>query len=115
MSYATRVNVLVLIRQQMSAGSATRWADSVLYAYLLEAEKRIVGGHPEAQYIDRVENVAPVLLTAASTVFTISDDWETALADYTLGQCFKEDADDTYSAQRAGIHLNDFAKAMANQ
>lgn len=112
MTYLNRADVLGELRDQISDATAVRWSNTSLYRYLLDGEREIISRHPESQYVDRVENVDPVLLTDASTDLTISDQWTTALVHYAAYRTFGEDSDDVANMNLAAFHKNQFEIAM---
>lgn len=91
-----------------------RWPDTgPMLRYLNAARREVVRRHPEAQYVDRVENPALVDLAATTESLGILDLFQNPLAFYVAAMVLLEDADDTANKAKAGDFLVLFEKEMA--
>jgi hypothetical protein len=108
-------DVLTEIRDAINDSSSVRWSDAMLRAFMFSGELDIVGRHPEAQYITRVANSAPSLLTSNSSAFTLADDFRSALIHYVAYRALQGDSDDANNAALASIHYKQYLAAMGDQ
>jgi hypothetical protein len=82
------------IRDAISDNAEIRWSDTVLRSFAFSWEMDLVGRHPEAQYRVRVSNPTPVLLTANTQEFTVSDDYRESLIHFCAFKALGGDSDD---------------------
>lgn len=87
-------DILPEIRSKISDESSVRWTDSVLRTYMYSGEIRIVNDDPESQYIVRVRNSTPTLLTSNTDSFTIDGSYRNEIINYVAAQVLAEDDED---------------------
>ena len=102
------------VRDALNDANATRWTNAKLYRYLFAAEQYTSGNHPECQYSDKVENPAPVLLTALTDYTTISITHYPALVAYIVSRCFGEDSDDSGSMKQSAFWMQQYREFLGD-
>jgi len=108
----TQVRGLVKDDVADSAGNY-RWADTgPMLRYLNAARREAVRRHPEAQYVDRVENPALVDMVATTELLGILDTFQNSLAFYVAAMLMFEDADDSANKAKGADFLALFEKEM---
>lgn len=115
MSKATAGDVISGARLALNDPSAVRWTNAVLFGYILAAEQRMSGDHPECQYDTKVENPEPVLLTQLTDSTTIVFGYLSSLIHYVAYRCFLEDSDDAANQKLAMNHLQLYKDNMGDK
>ena len=111
----TPSDILTEIRDAISDTASVRWTDALLRAFMFSAELEIVGRHPESQYIVRVANPAPALLTDNDQSFTLTDDCRQAMIHYVAYLALSGDSDDANNLNLAVVHKKQFLDSLGDR
>jgi len=90
-----------------------RWAESKILRYIGLGEREIARKHPEAQYIDKVENPEISDPATSAAVLGISATFKMPLCHYVAACLLNEDADDEGNLKLAAGHYELFTAEMA--
>ena len=89
------------------------WVDAKHLRYIGLGEREIAREHPEAQYLDRVENPEITDPAAVGTTLGITATFRMALCHYVAACLLHEDADDEGNSKLAREHYDLFKAEMA--
>jgi hypothetical protein len=108
-------DILDEVRDAVSDAASIRWPNAAMYRFAYSAEMAIVGSHPESQYILRVSNPTPTLLTATTQAFTIADDYRQPMVHMMAYLILSGDADDANNLVLAKEHLRMYHESVGDQ
>ena len=112
----TPTSILTELRSTLNDSDTTpanqRWLDATLRGYMYSGEIEIVESHPESQYITKVANSTPALLTDNGSSFTIADSYRVALIHYVAFRCFGEDSEDANNMKLSASHYTQYLEAL---